>query len=597
MIQTNFCAEQKLHSLAAPLMLKVVVVLLCPLMFIGCVEPEIEVVFDFYDHVFAAYIDSQRSDTFGVRRSTLNLKKDLRDYIIQPAGTTISYYLKLAPGSIIRFGAGMDMIDWDRTLGIDLSLVIKLESGQSEVLFHQYFNPLKNKEQWSWIDRSIDLSRYGAQICRFDFISSCQEPVLDNSKIGWSRPQIIVKQRPSSDNLALVLNDSFRSSVPQPNIVWLCFSAQLNNKLGLYGQPATRTPNFDYLGRRSTTFQDVVSPSFHEIPTLASLLTGLYGIHHKVNRVNAHYHQKSRTLAELVRHQGYGTLYVTNQTLMEPRFGLSDGFEESMYSPTNREIDRFPGSNIASILSSIDDWLIDRFSPFFIFIYEDNSSILQQKEHDLSVQHSGHEVDESESSVPQSGRTVANDPLVSMNDRDVGAFLRFLDQRGLLSKTVVLVCGTSSRPTRPILGKAPRHGAYISQTIPLMIKFPALPFQNRIVSKRISGCDIVPTLHHFLSIPQQRTFDGSSFLPNVFSSALCNPMKEGRYVFIDSLPQMGSLIFHDDKLDYLLSDNEKKVLFHELYLDPYEHVDIEPRDNYYLNFLTQEFLRFSLSEP
>jgi arylsulfatase A-like enzyme/Tfp pilus assembly protein PilF len=98
--------------------------------------------------------------------------------------------------------------------------------------------------------------------------------------------------------------------------------------LGAYGNRSVATPVLDGLARDGILFADTVTPSPSTLPAHASLLTGLYPLHHGA-RANGTFRLEEgvTTLAERLRDAGYRTGAVISAFVLDSRFGLDQGFE------------------------------------------------------------------------------------------------------------------------------------------------------------------------------------------------------------------------------------------------------------------------------
>jgi arylsulfatase A-like enzyme len=103
--------------------------------------------------------------------------------------------------------------------------------------------------------------------------------------------------------------------------------------LSLYGYERPTSPNLDRFAASATVFENVMATSSWTLPSVSSLMTGLYPAAHGVNmkavtELNV-LRPGVRTLAEVLASEGYRTVaIVTNPYLVRNKHGISRGFEE-----------------------------------------------------------------------------------------------------------------------------------------------------------------------------------------------------------------------------------------------------------------------------
>jgi choline-sulfatase len=95
------------------------------------------------------------------------------------------------------------------------------------------------------------------------------------------------------------------------------------NQLSCYGNEAIQTPNIDRLAQEGVLFENCFTPVALTQPTHSSLFTGTYPLYHGV-RYNLLFQlpQHYKTLAEILKEQGYETAAIVGSYVLEKRFQL-----------------------------------------------------------------------------------------------------------------------------------------------------------------------------------------------------------------------------------------------------------------------------------
>lgn len=550
---------------------------------IGCSAGEPEIIFDFFNYLPSAQVKSERDDSLRARRTTLNLQTDIRDFIAQPTNTILTYYCNIPDDSFLRFGVGMDIKDWKKTTGVDLSISLTTVSGNEKVLFTKHLNPINNKDQWGWNDSNLDVSEYAGQIVRLDFRSSSSEN--DLSKVGWSRPQLL--RTPDISKIQFEMKRSIFKDVDSHNIFWIVLNDQIGACTGSYGNPEVRTPYHDWFSKQSITFQNVLSPSYQTRRNIGSLLTGLYSSHHKIMSRSARYDKGIYTLANILRSEGYRSLFISNKVFTEPRFNLSFDFDNNVncFFDMNNVNKKTFINNMNLTLNRISDWLNLIDSPSLIFIVRDSRIEVAGEQYNVDQTFENDETNELRQLSPFDEQN---------NDRDLGNLITFLRGHNAFENSIIIVSGTNllSRDIKKVnlINRSFTH--HIKAQIVLFIKFPERLNNPKIIVSRISALDITPTIKNYLGIEHFNTNDGISFLPLLFGPP-CQPQKQ-RYIYIDGLPTRGSLFYGDLKMDYIKANTNQKEQFrcYDLKDDPLETKYMSIDGNYSLHLLKQEFFQF-----
>jgi len=140
---------------------------------------------------------------------------------------------------------------------------------------------------------------------------------------GLGRPE---RRRPAGRNLVVILIDTLRADV-----------------LGSYGDRLALTPRLDAFARQGVRFAEMLAPSPWTLPSVSSLLTGLQPQTHGAGQRFGDFDPSSprqndfaptglpggvRTLAGVLRQQGFYTMGVYQNFYILPGFGVHQGFDD-----------------------------------------------------------------------------------------------------------------------------------------------------------------------------------------------------------------------------------------------------------------------------
>jgi arylsulfatase A-like enzyme len=313
---------------------------------------------------------------------------------------------------------------------------------------------------------------------------------------------------------------------------------------GAYGYPRSTTPNLDRLCRDAVRFEHAVAPSPWTLPSMASILTGLYPNQHfagwSVNprseevRVLAKLRRDTPTMAGYFRERGYRTGGFFCNPFTHPTYGMDKGFHAYDYTPGDN-------SNIRKadqVVSDAIEWLSSGDGrPFFLVLHFFDPHLDYDPPPDLAEAFIGDYKGEMRAPFsPTTLRLIRRgeeltdeddrefvkglyDAEVLGSDRALGAFIEHLKKADLYNRTLVVV--TSDHGEEFWEHGSFEHGHSLFREVvevPLVIKFPGIASwltRGETVKKYVSLVDIFPTMVEFMGWPEPRGLPGISLCPSL----------------------------------------------------------------------------------
>lgn len=333
------------------------------------------------------------------------------------------------------------------------------------------------------------------------------------------------------------------------NVLLISLDTLRADRLSSYGYDRVTTPKLDSRAAKSgVLFRNTVAPSPRTLPSHTTMMTGLDCVSHGVN-----HHSPApvtlQTLAEVVRNRGYRTVATVGGGLMNPSFGLSQGFDEFFH---------YAGwaGGFEELEVELDEALekLERIKdqPFFMFfhtyeihdpfherapfsdvcfldstersprnlIYGALPRKRKQEEHfmlsfDLMKWEKGQPIS-SARPAPMEDLALVNclyDSGISYADSQVDRLLSRLDELGLLDNTLVVV---TSDHGESLGEKGLFKHAYLYENnlmVPLIIFLPGDQYGGSVVHDQVGSVDIFPTILEVLGIEVPAEVDGRSLLP------------------------------------------------------------------------------------
>jgi len=291
--------------------------------------------------------------------------------------------------------------------------------------------------------------------------------------------------------------------------------------LGCYGREPSRTLVLDYLAKRSVVFEDAVTTVPVTLPAHASLFTGSWPTTHGV-RYNSGFKlpDEARTLAEILRDAGYATRADVAAFVLDPTFGLAQGFDRYRAPPRERSRPGRAAKEGELPAATIVDRVLEDVSelaprggppdgsrkPFFVWahFYDPHHPYTPKK-------------------PPQVTAEVAADPVLANKalyeqelfelDAEIGRLFRELATRKVMDELVVLVAADHGEGLGDAYEQA--HGFFLfdpTVRVPLILRHSALPATT--VKAPVSLVDVAPTLLRLLGVDvAAEKFDGIDLLP------------------------------------------------------------------------------------
>lgn len=115
----------------------------------------------------------------------------------------------------------------------------------------------------------------------------------------------------------------------EPSVVLVVIDTLRADHLGAYGYDKPTSPRLDALAREGARFANARATSSWTLPSVASMLTGLYPAAHGAERNDAALSTAAETLPEAFRDAGYLTAAISaNPAFVTPLQGFAQGFDE-----------------------------------------------------------------------------------------------------------------------------------------------------------------------------------------------------------------------------------------------------------------------------
>ncbi len=289
------------------------------------------------------------------------------------------------------------------------------------------------------------------------------------------------------------------------NVLLVTLDTVRKDRIGCYGYERAETPAIDSVAATGILFKDAVTSVPVTLPSHATILTGLYPPAHGV-RDNGIYvlGEKTRTLPEILRDEGYETAAFIGCFVLDERFGLGQGFDLYDFHVSREgfrpEMPDFNERPAGAVTDAALRWLRERprEKPFFAWVhYFDPHLPYRSPLADL----------------PRfAGR--GYDAEIAYVDREFRRLLGGLDRAGYGEKTLLVLTSDHGES----LGDhgEPTHSMLLYEStlaVPLLFHSPSLFGGKSGVDRRLAGLvDIRKTIEDLIGLGREGGGGGRSLL-------------------------------------------------------------------------------------
>jgi arylsulfatase A-like enzyme len=290
--------------------------------------------------------------------------------------------------------------------------------------------------------------------------------------------------------MTLACSGSDQTGVPSKAhpIVLIAVDGVRADHLGCYGYERDTSPNIDALARESILFEWAFAQAPESLPSLVSILTGLYATTHDVVTPDDALREEAATLAEVLSDRSYMTAaFLAGGPSTD---GLGQGF-----SLFDADGSAGPDEFAAKILA----WLEDHASNDFLLVVRPPGPDRSKTGGSLAPE----ELEQAKSAY--------DDELRSLDDW-VGELMEHLRRLGVDRRATIALVATHGRA----FGE---HGAVSNDTlhapmtrVPLLLRLPG-GREARSVAQIVETIDLMPTLLELTGAEEPASIQGRSLVP------------------------------------------------------------------------------------
>ena len=373
-----------------------------------------------------------------------------------------------------------------------------------------------------------------------------------------------------------------------PNVLILVVDALRPDRLGYAGGERPTSPTVDALATSGVRFDRAHSAAPWTLPSVASILTGLYPSGHGARTQRNRVPPGAPLLAEILQAHGYRTAAVVSHVFVGSDHDLDRGFD------TFRE-DHARGHEYAST-NGVTEQALDALrnlhgsgDPFFLFVhyFDPHYDFLRHPEIGFAPVSAGRlRGDETIQQIRQLESPTEEeldfllalyDEEIRFTDDGIGRLLGELDRLGLTDETIVVF--TADHGEEFWEHGRVGHGRTLYQElvhVPLVIRAPG-GARGRVVARPVTNVAVAPTVLDLLGLPTDVAFQAASLAPEIRPTERADEIGEAEFpvfaeVEYDRFARFYSIVGNRFKL--IQNRNDETVVLHDLAEDPGETTDV-----------------------
>jgi arylsulfatase A-like enzyme len=360
------------------------------------------------------------------------------------------------------------------------------------------------------------------------------EPAARTHSLFLAEPSLTVPARDPPRTIVLFLIDTLRA-----------------DRVGAYGYRLPTTPRLDDYFRQGLRAEKCVASSNWTLPAHASIFASVPVARHDTGRYGNVLAESFETLAESLAAAGYRTLAVTGGGLVDPAFGLAQGFDR-YFTVTESAAD--------SARRALGLLREHRDEPVFLFLhtyqvhdYSSDEASARELFGDVSAlgpdwRAAISDIAQTRGDDPALAGWLRNryDAALRSVDGAFGLLLGGLQREERLSRTAILFSSDHGEALceRLIWKRCLSwgHGTpYLYEEellVPFEVRVPWLPRARGVARGQASHLDVAPTLLEAAGLPVPEAFEGRSLLSS--------PAPTGRSIVSEAPPLEALAVRIDD---------------------------------------------------
>jgi arylsulfatase A-like enzyme len=375
-----------------------------------------------------------------------------------------------------------------------------------------------------------------------------------------------------------------------PNVLLIVVDTLRADHVGCYGYERDTTPAVDALAAEGVRFERAYSTAPWTIPSVGSMLSGLWPSQHAATSFDRQLPDAVPTLAEMLSARGYDTAAVISHSAIDSRHNFQQGFEVFLESEAQGH-DHLSTEGVTRQAIEQLERLERGREPFLLFVhyFDPHYNYKRHRDYPFAAGSAGRlDGDEPmrellrlapEMTLEEAGFLAdLYDEEVRFTDSGIGRLLDRLRELGLADETLVVFTADHGEEFLDHGTLGHTSGLYEELVrVPLIIRDPVRESGPGVVSNPVSLVSLTPTILDLIGVdPGPLSLSGPSLAsllagsdagpgPSVFTEVDFVPVREGR-----SVGTVHKRAVITDRFKLIRDETVGTLEFYDLLLDPRE---------------------------
>lgn len=424
-----------------------------------------------------------------------------RRSLAAPTPRSFSFYLDVPTGAKL-------LVDTGSNVQTKFQILAQTTSGTEELL-----SVLAADDRWQ--EQVVDLSHLAGQALRLEFRTEG-----DKGKTGWGEPEIMIPK----------LKIEEPATARAQNLVYVVMDTTRADSFDVVdSETVVKTPNYDKLARKSTTFRNAYNNENWTKPSITTMWSSLYPQTHGAREATSKVASDIRFLSEELKDAGFVTgAFIANAVVSET-FGFNRGWTDF-----NNRSDHNTEGNGSRLYPSAAEWMEEhKDERFFVYVqsvdphttYDVPSDYWKNYYKGTYKGSLGSSFGREQQIVVDNGKLkVSADDLnwikalyrgeVTYQDEYLGVLLNKIEELGLSESTLVVITNDHGEELKEHGGMGHGWPLYEEQIrAPLLMSFAPLFKVGANIKAIVEHVDLAPTILDALGLPPMKGAEGLSILP------------------------------------------------------------------------------------
>src|SRR3954451_2997122 len=269
------------------------------------------------------------------------------------------------------------------------------------------------------------------------------------------------------------------------NLLVITLDTTRADRLGAYGFNGIETPTLDRLANEGVLFDQASAAAPLTLPSHSSIFTSLFPPEHGVRDNGGFFLAPShQTLASVLKKDGFQTGAVVGAYVLDGKWGLNQGFDSYV---DDFDLSKMTGGFGIGDVKRPGNEVVDRALPWL-------ETVKDRRFFAWLHFYDAHSPYESPEPFKSRYRTHPYSGAISYVDSQVARVIGYLEQNGLLDKTVIAVVGDHGEGLNQ--HQEGTHGFFIYQStmrVPFIVRAPFGLTRGRRVADPVRTVDLFPT--------------------------------------------------------------------------------------------------------